>query len=155
MRGRDMARGRKPAPTSEKERKGVRKDRINTSEPKPPPGGVHPPEWLDPEAVKVWDSLAADLVAMGVLTPPDAHHFGLYCSTLGRIAKAEKALASQQYTTQTERGTRVNPLVRIIDNASSLADRLAPQWGIGASNRSRINLGPANVADELDEFLNS
>lgn len=85
-----MTAGRPPNPTNLKVLHGVRKDRINRDEPLPTDDEIEPPATLSPAAVAVWQRLAPDRIAKGVLTPWDVDAFALFCEavTIAHVAAA-------------------------------------------------------------------
>lgn len=74
--------GRPPKPTHLKVLDGDRPDRINTSEPVPAQSDVVPPFDLSDDARAVWDRIAPDRIAKGVLTPWDVDAFAEFCEAL-------------------------------------------------------------------------
>lgn len=74
--------GRPRKPTKLKVLHGDRADRINAAEPVPAAGEVSPPWELSAEAAEIWERLAPDRIAKGVLTPWDVDAFALFCEAL-------------------------------------------------------------------------
>lgn len=86
------ARGPAPKPTELRVLHGDRKDRINTSEPKPADGEVRCPTHLTDGARAVWERLAPDLIAKKVLTPWDVDDFATFCDAADRFRQAQQGL---------------------------------------------------------------
>jgi phage terminase small subunit len=74
--------GRPPKPKHLKVLHGDRKDRINELEPVPSELPVEPPYELEPEVQEVWDRLAPDRIAQGILTAWDVDAFAAFCESL-------------------------------------------------------------------------
>lgn len=74
--------GRPPKPKALKLLHGDRKDRINDREPVPAVKGIAPPYEMVDEVQAVWDRLAPDRIARGVLTAWDIDAFAAFCEAL-------------------------------------------------------------------------
>lgn len=141
-----MADGGRPAkPKHLKVLHGDRKDRINEAEPLPAEGEVVPPYKLTKSVQAVWDRLAPDRVAKGVLTPWDVDAFALFCESLviaqgsvrGARRKPEPGAAS--------------PLAEF-QKAVSICATLGGRFGWTPSDRSKLVVGEAK-RDSSEDLL--
>lgn len=82
--------GRRPEPTGLKELKGGRN--VNHDEPKFPDGPMPAPSDLSPGARAVWERLAPDMIAAGVLKPNDGDEFAIVCDSIDRNDQARQAM---------------------------------------------------------------
>ena len=71
--------GPRPTATAVKLLRGVRKDRINFQEARPPTGAIAKPPELWDRAARVWDELAPLCLDMGTLSAADVRPFALLC----------------------------------------------------------------------------
>lgn len=154
-----MARpGPKPKPTAEKLLEGTRKDRINDSEPTPPPGIPDPPEWLDAEARKAWATLAPQLAEAQLLTQLDATALAMLCTAQSQYIDAARKLAKFGPVTKTAAGGfKPSPYLAAAREAGAALSRLLAEFGCTPSSRSRLRPeGPAKPAEsELAAFVKS
>jgi P27 family predicted phage terminase small subunit len=159
-------RGRKPAPTKLKLLKGVQNDRINHSEPVPPPGKPEPPEHLDKLAVEEWERMCVILKGMGILSLADAPALTLYCECYSKWLRARAAIVDhgmviKSTTSVFQRGKvvatkeylRANPAVNIEVQMSRLMIYCLTEFGLTPSSRSRLQSTAERPKDELEEFL--
>ena len=146
--------GRPAKPTELKLLHGDKKSRINTDEPTPASGDIKPPSSLGKEAKKVWNRLAPDLIAKGVLTSWDVDEFAQFCDAVERAQRAAKNLDEQGevvddpvYNRNGERtGTRpsLNKWWHVWKGANEAMLRYGARFGMSPSDRSSIKVGPAN-----------
>lgn len=152
--------GRPAKPTALKLVDGTRKDRVNRSEPQPDLP-VEPPPWLvDDVALAVWDRLAPELEAKGVLTGWDVQAFAEWCAAVATIAEAERHLAEEGHVVEAPvfdrngvpTGTRTvrNEWSRVWKDALEVAARRAAKFGLTPSDRAGISVGGVNDGDGLD-----
>lgn len=142
--------------------RGERKDRINTDEPKPSKLEVAPPDWLDEEALEVWDQLAPDLKAKGVLTSWDVEAFASWCDVVVRRRSAVEHLRSQGevielpvYNKNGEMtGTRMakNPWTFVLNEADAQMQKYAARFGLTPSDRASLSIG-GDRRDADDDLL--
>lgn len=156
-------RGPAPKPTSLRILHGDREDRINREEPLPEQAEVTAPSWLDDRARAVWDRLAPDLVAKGVLTGWDVDAFAAFCSVVVRNADALADVAANGTSlTTVERelsdGTLIfrvvkNPAWQVARESASLVATLGGRFGLNPSDRSQIKVGGSRGATQGAERL--
>lgn len=143
-------RGPRTAPTALKMVKGERKDRINNSEPTPTSGEVGPPEWLDDEALEVWNTYAPDLEFKKVLTAWDVEEFATWCSwasthrqavrdirRLGELIETPVVIRGEKVGDKIER----NPACITRREASDQMLRYGARFGLTPSDRTAIKVG--------------
>lgn len=154
-----MARtGRRPAPTPLKVVRGVKPSRINWDEPRPADAELVPPEGLPPAARAEWDRLAGDLKKRAGLSHWDAGVFGAYCSSVAKVAEAERLLATAGPLVKApvfnrngkRTGDRIgpNPAWRLWKDANELMLRSASMLGLSPADRSRIRTAPSDEPGE-------
>lgn len=135
-------RGRKPTPTTLKLLKGNPGHRpINDAEPKPakaakPPA---PPRGMNHRAKTHWRKLAKQLHATGLLTVIDEDALARYCNLHVLLRDAQRTIEKQGFTTISDRGNEVqHPAVMVADKCISQLNRLAAEFGMTPSSRSRV-----------------
>jgi phage terminase small subunit len=123
--------GPTPKPTAIKILEGAQKCRTNFHEPAMPPvSSLRAPSWLGPVARKHWNELAPLLDRVGVLKETDRHALALLCD-------AYQALVSDAKDYK----------------ARDLYRRLACEFGLTPSSRSRLKAPTEPPKDALDQFL--
>jgi P27 family predicted phage terminase small subunit len=130
----------------------TRPSRVNLDEPKPAEGDVVAPDWLDEDALEVWERLAPDLEAKGVLTPWDVDAFAQLCSTIvvARVALqdiAENGTNCKTIVRELSDGTliydlRKNPAWQIARESMGLMVSLGGRFGLNPSDRSQLTMKP-------------
>lgn len=129
---------------------GDRKDRINTAEPKPA-GEIERPAWLSARARRVWDSLAPDLAAKGVLTAWDVHAFADFCAAvpINQDAMSDVAQNGASCTTVVRElpdgslvyELRRNPAWQVARESSALITTVGGRFGLTPSDRAQLKIG--------------
>lgn len=143
---------------------GSRKDRINNLAPIPAELPVEPPEWLRVDAVKVWDHLASDLIAAGVLTGWDVQAFAEWCDAVATIAEAAQHLATDGYLIerpvfdrngkQTGNRTVPNEWLFIQRAALDTSAKRAARFGLTPAERAALSIpGGDQSGANPDRFL--
>ena len=150
-------RGRKPKPTAIKELEGNPGHRpLNPNEPKPIKKAPPCPKDLEPEAKKEWRRLAKHLEALGILTELDMAAFAIYCQAYARWKEAEDFLTQHGTIVKTPSGYwQQVPQVSIAQTYSKIMTKLATEFGLTPSSRSRIIAGDgeAGSRDEMEDIL--
>jgi P27 family predicted phage terminase small subunit len=150
-------RGRKPTPTAIKELEGNPGKRpLNSNEPKPDTTAPKCPKWLEPEAKKEWKRLSIEMERIGILTKVDMAAFAAYCQAYARWQEAEKFITEHGTIVRTPSGYwQTVPQVSIAQTYMKIMEKLAEQFGLTPSSRSRIiagnQEGPAE--DEMEKIL--
>jgi P27 family predicted phage terminase small subunit len=159
-------RGPASEPTNLKLLRGVDKknpQRVNHAEPKPATGEVVAPAWLSDRARQVWDRLAPDLKAKGVLTPWDADSFADLCSV---IPINQDALANVEANgmscvipiRELSDGTvvyelRRNPAWQVVRESTAMIVTLGGRFGLNPSDRSQLKIGDGGRGAKGDDLL--
>ena len=150
-------RGRKPTPTAIKELEGNPGKRpLNSNEPKPDTTAPKCPKWLEPEAKKEWKRLSIEMERIGILTKVDMAAFAAYCQAYARWQEAEKFITEHGPIVRPPSGYwQTVPQVSIAQTYMKIMEKLAEQFGLTPSSRSRIiagnQEGPAE--DEMEKIL--
>jgi len=150
-------RGRKPTPTAIKELEGNPGKRpLNSNEPKPDTTAPKCPKWLEPEAKKEWKRLSIEMERIGILTKVDMAAFAAYCQAYARWQEAEKFITEHGTIVRTPSGYwQTVPQVSIAQTYMKIMEKLAEQFGLTPSSRSRIIAGNQEgpVEDEMEKIL--
>ncbi|MFJ3705042.1 MULTISPECIES: phage terminase small subunit P27 family [unclassified Streptomyces] len=143
-------RGQAPKPTALRVLHGDRKDRINTNEPMPAELAIEPPDWLSEAAAEVWDQLADDLVAKGVLTAWDTEAYANWCDAVTRRRDAAEHVAQEGAVVElpvfnkngdlTGHRHGKNPWLLALDAADAQVQRYGARFGLTPSDRSQLNI---------------
>ena len=152
-------RGRKPKPTALKLLDGnPGKRRINDREPSPPAGIPEAPGWFDDEARAEWFRISKILDDMGVLSLADHAALETYCTIYSRWVKAEAQV--RKYGTIVKSPDKgfpmTSPYLTVANQALEALRKLAVEFGLTPSSRSRIRLpSEGDAASEFDRFTES
>src|SRR5690625_1346140 len=139
-------RGPAARPTNLKVLHGERPSRINDNEPIPATSEVTPPDWLRPEAVDVWNTLAPDLDDKGVLTSWDVEAFAILCDAIVQYRQASKLVAQAGVLIKGRRDAAVkNPAMQVVRDTSQTIRAYAQEFGLTPSSRQGVN-----IAEEAD-----
>ena len=134
----------------------IRKDRI-FNEPVPPKTPPEPPDWLSDAGREVWDQLAPQLKASGLLTVLDVNTLARYCHTWIRWWAAEEFIAEHGsvYPLKDPKGNtrylQQFPQVSIANKLALQLTRMEAEFGMTPSARSRIHVDPRKIPGEMDE----
>jgi P27 family predicted phage terminase small subunit len=140
--------------------KGTHLERLNRNEPKPPADSVVPPPWLEGDALDKWNEVAAQLLALGILTNIDVDALSRYCVTWQEWRKhlAICQKGGDVLVLRSESGAvrfaSVAPSATLVGKYGRELLRLAQEFGLTPSSRSTI-VGSAvrPEADPLQTFL--
>lgn len=149
--------GRRPLPTKLKIIKGTsRKSRENKNEPKPEQlTKMDPPDDLSERESKVWRGVVESLSACGLFTEVDVNALKNYVRAQARADDACEQIAKTSLIIKTSNGNIVqNPLIGVANRAMEISNRLAVEFGMTPSSRSRIkvNMPEEKPANPFDEF---
>lgn len=147
-------RGRKPIPTELKKLAGNPGHRpINDLEPKPKRDLPRCPSHLDKTAKAMWRKLSKELHVLGVLTNIDTELLSAYCQVYSRWKNAELMLQKSGEVIKTTNGNLIqNPYLAIANRAIEQMAKLASEFGMTPSSRSRIKINEPEELDELDKL---
>ena len=153
--------GPKPKPSKLKLVRGNPGKRpLNEAEPKPEPNANVPaaPRHLSKDALKEWQRVCSDLVALGILTNLDRAALAAYCQSYGRWVQAERALAkiegkADSLTVETQSGNTIqSPLVGIANKAMADMVRYSAEFGMTPSARTRVHAEPVQEDNPFAQF---
>ena len=139
-------RGRKPKPTALKVLTGNPGKRpLNFREPNPEPGIPDRPSHLSPEACAEWDRVAAVLQVQGIITQADRAALSAYCVAWARWVEAERKVKDMGPVVKAPRtGVPMqNPYLSIANNAMGQMIKLAAEFGMTPSSRTRLQGFPS------------
>ena len=151
-------RGRKPIPSRVAFLRGYPGHRpANKNEPKPRPGSIEPPEYLGKQAKKVWQEVAPELFALGLLTVLDRQALARYSALHARWITTEKFLDKNgsTYKIKDDEG-KVKyigqfPQVSMNRNLAKLSNALGLEFGLTASARVRLHVEPLDPEESKDK----
>ncbi|HEY2837764.1 MAG TPA: phage terminase small subunit P27 family [Pirellulales bacterium] len=148
-------RGRKPKPTSVKLLAGNPGHRpLNDSEPVAPEGIPECPEFLDDEARAEWMRTCAALKQMDLLSTADRSTLAAFCVAYSRWVAAEKATQKYGTVVKSPNGFPMkSPYLCIAESALEQMRKLATEFGLTPSSRSRIRVGSEHPTGGLDAFI--
>lgn len=162
-------RGPKATPTAILKLRGTHRKGRTRAEPVPKGEAPAPPEWLLPAAREEWERLRPELVHMRLLTAVDWGQFAAYCQCWARWQDAEIAIAEQGTTIDIldkegwVKYTQISPHVTIAHKCLERLNKLAAEFGLTPSARSRLGAVPvgkekgdasaAEVGDEAAQIL--
>lgn len=148
--------GPRPRPVPLKLLEGERPDRRPRNPPNPPtPASAPlPPEHLSPIAVEVWNRLAPQLHAKGLLTEWDLEMFGIGCEAYSKWRRASQLVNDTDVLIRGYRGSLVrNPASQVARENGETVLRWAREFGLTPSARSGIDLGDEGEDDALKRLL--
>ena len=150
-------RGPAPKPTALRLLHGEHnKRRINTAE--PIPRDVLPvcPDEVADDVREVWEYTIRELVAMKTVASADRDALLCYCEAVVNHRKASAYLADSSVLVTGLHGTLVrNPAIAVQRDAADLIRKLAQEFGLTPSGRSRIRTmeaGGHGAAEENNPF---
>lgn len=125
---------------------------LNKREPKFTRGVPHCPDWLDDEALMMWNRLVPEL-ASTILTRVDEGAMVGYCVAWGMLVESRKDLAADGLKLYTEKGGIVrNPAITALNNSLSQLRSFGSDLGLNPAARTRINV-PEGKSDDLGDFI--
>jgi P27 family predicted phage terminase small subunit len=147
--------GRPAKPTALKLLHGeTRPSQVNYDEPKPGQAAVEPPEDISMDALDVWNSLAPDLIRVGVLTAWDAPNFREWCDAVVSAREAQHELDEDGEVISNPIIDRqgnlvgyrqiINPWWKVRREASSAMLALGARFGLTPADRARLSVGESN-----------
>lgn len=115
-----------------------------------PPGGLPaPPEWLDSDARRIYEGLAANPGIRAVCTQADGITLGLLADALAVMRAAEAVIAKEGSTATGSQGQPcVHPAVKLCFEAWDRAMEAARE--LGMTPASRVGLAATPTAGKLD-----
>lgn len=123
---------------------------------------VPPPDWLSDYAKAYWVEVVRDLSGRKILTNDNLPSVANYCLALAAVRDASDdirdngriidLMAEAKDGTLYRKGRVPNPAVKQMNDASSLALRLAAELGATPISRSRPSLPDDDGQDDLFDF---
>ncbi len=133
----------------DKDRKGIRPG--EALEESPPP-----PESLSEIACAAWVLLAAETVALGVLTTADLPMLALLAETSATVSELEKTIREEGFTVSTGAGgKKAHPALKALETTRGAVTRLLKEFGLSPLSRKFVDKAPGpgskNPYDHLDD----
>jgi len=129
---------------------------LNDREPIPPSELPDCPEHLQGEARAEWFRISGALDNMGLLTSADHALLEAYCVTYARWLDAEAKV--KEFGTIVKSPEKnfpmTSPYLHVANSSMEQLRKLAVEFGLSPSSRSRIRIGDKRAGSELDDFLN-
>lgn len=149
--------GPKPKPTVIKKLQGnPGKRKLPENEPqpekpdKPPPA----PRYLCKVGKKKWREKSKELFTAGLLTKIDLDRLGSYCVEFATWLKALENLQEHGELIKAQSGFPMqSPWLPIRNKAEANMDRIAAEFGMSPSSRSRVTVVKKKEVNPLTEFL--
>lgn len=143
--------GRKKQPESQKQLSGSRHQNAGsvTFE---PITYIEPPEWLEPLAVEMWQTVCPDLCKHKILSVNDAHLLEAFCSEYARWRQATDEYKTHGPVMTTPSGAVVkNPAGTVINETLRNITQYGSQLGLSPSARSGLmGLGDSGGGNRFD-----
>jgi P27 family predicted phage terminase small subunit len=148
-------RGRKPLPSNVVRLRGnPGKRRINDAEPTPEPGVPDCPSCLGEEAKKEWERLARALGELGLLTRIDRGMLAAYCQAHALWTEAVASIERYGTMVKSPNGFPMqSPYVAVANKQVEIMGRIAAEFGMTPSSRSRIRASGPAPEDAFEQFL--
>ena len=134
-------RGPAPTPSQTLKLRGTWRGDANNGEPTPSREVPKCPAWLDDYAKEEWDRVILSLSGMGILSADDRSLIVAYCAAWSDFRLASEILDRDGFTSSGKYGIVRHPLVTVKSDATKRLLRLAQQFGLSPSARSRISTG--------------
>lgn len=148
-----MPSGRKALPTALKVMRGNPGKRpLNKREPKIKAAIPPCPAHLSDEAQAEWDRMGGELFEMGVLANADRALLAIYAQAWGDLVKAQEMVKAQGYMVISPNGYEIpNPWLPIRNKAVEQIQKIAGEFGMSASARTRIVATKPDAPDDFEE----
>lgn len=136
----NLMKGRKPTPTSLRILRGnPGKRALPTDEARPDSVLPKPPSHLDREGRTEWRRVGRELEALGLVSTIDRALLAAYCAAWSRLVDAEAHLRDSGSIVIAANGAIAqSPYLQIANKAIDQLARLAPEFGMSPSSRSRV-----------------
>ena len=148
-------RGRKPLPSNVVRLRGnPGKRRLNDTEPRPAGAVPSCPSYLGEVARKEWKRLARELADLGLLTRIDRGQLAAYCQAHALWVEAVQALGRYGTMVKSPNGYPMqSPYVAVANKQVDIMVRIAAEFGMTPSSRTRIRIGDRPADDPFETFL--
>lgn len=122
----------------------------------PEPKIPKPPDILTGQALAEWKRITVELEKLGILTNLDLAALAAYCQAWARWLDAESKLAKTGPVVKAPSGyPMLNPWLSIANKAIQQVQRLAGEFGLTPSARTRIDVNAAGGLSKRDKRLTS
>jgi P27 family predicted phage terminase small subunit len=150
-----LMRGRKPLPSNVVRLRGnPGKRRLNDAEPRPAPKVPACPACLGDNARKEWKRLAKELAELGLLTRLDRGLLAAYCQAHALWVEAVSSIERYGTMIKSPNGHPMqSPYVAVVNKQVEIMGRIAAEFGMTPSSRSRIRAGAPVPEDPFEHFL--
>jgi P27 family predicted phage terminase small subunit len=148
-------RGRKPLPSNVVRLRGnPGKRRLNDAEPRPVAKAPPCPPCLGDEARKEWQRLSQELAELGLLTGLDQGMLAAYCQAHALWVEAVASIERYGTMVKSPNGYPMqSPYVAVANKQVDIMVRIAAEFGMTPSSRTRIRVGPKAPEDPFEAFL--
>jgi P27 family predicted phage terminase small subunit len=151
----ETMRGRKPLPSNVVRLRGnPGKRRLNDAEPRPAAKAPPCPACLGEEARKEWQRLARELADLGLLTGIDRGLLAAYCQAHALWVEAVSSIERYGTMVKSPNGYPMqSPYVAVANKQVDIMVRIAAEFGMSPSSRTRIRVGDQTPQDPFEAFL--
>ena len=148
-------RGRKPLPSNVVRLRGnPGKRSLNDAEPRPDPRVPACPACLGDEARKEWRRLAKELAGLGLLSGLDRGLLAAYCQAHALWVEAVSSIQRYGTMVKSPNGYPMqSPYVAVANKQVEIMVRIASEFGMTPSSRTRIRVGEPTPEDPFEAFL--
>lgn len=142
--------GPRPQPTQLRVLRGNPSKRpLPKNEPTPDAKLPPAPRHLSDEARREWRRIGRELERLGLVSQIDRALLTAYCSAWGRLVEAETMLRKYGSVVKTPNGMLVqSPYLQIVNKATEQLAKIAPEFGMSPSSRSRVSVPTQAPADD-------
>lgn len=147
--------GRRPKPTALKILAGnPGKRTLNRREPPADTGLPSCPAHVQNEARREWRRISRHLANIGLLTKIDRAALAAYCVAYGRWSDAEMQVTRLGAVVKTVNGNLIqNPYLAVANRSMEQMARLAAEFGMTPSSRSRVQVAERDEVMSLADVL--
>jgi len=148
-------RGRKPLPSNVVRLRGnPGKRRRNDAEPRPATKVPPCPACLGDAARTEWKRLAKELAELGLLTGLDRGLLAAYCQAHALWVEAVSSIERYGTMIKSPNGYPMqSPYVAVVNKQVEIMGRIAAEFGMTPSSRTRIRIGERPPEDPFEAFL--
>lgn len=133
--------GRRPKPTAKKALAGnPGKRALNKAEPDfTQITHVDPPEWMEPLAVTMWETVLPELLAQHIVCVTDLHNVEAFCTAYANWRSAQRLVVEHGPIMTSAMGSPIkNPALTAAKEAMSQMVTFGALLGLDPSSRSRL-----------------
>ncbi|UQY33583.1 phage terminase small subunit P27 family [Pseudomonas fulva] len=133
--------GRRPKPTAKKALAGnPGKRALNRAEPKfAEITHVDPPEWMQPLAIQMWQTVVPELLAQHIVCITDLHNVEAFCTAYANWRSAQELVVQHGPIVESAMGSPIkNPALTAAKEAMSQMVTFGAMLGLDPSSRSRL-----------------